>query len=408
MFSHKIIKEGGIKGMKMEHPAEDIKGKKSEKLKGKRIVIGITGSIAAVESVKICRELIRHGAEVVPVMSNHACEIIHPYAIEFATGVKPILELTGKIEHVFYCGERRKKTSVLLIFPCTANTLSKIALGIDDTPVTTFATTAIGAKIPVMIVPAMHQSMYEQPFVTENIKKLRKQGIHVVSPKIEEGKAKIVDVEEIVEHVIRVTGKKDLRGKRILIIGGATSEFIDDVRVITNLSSGKMSLALAQIAYERDGDVEMWYGKDDILPYIPTRKFTTHKDLLNFIDGRNTYDIIINCAAISDFIPRKRKGKVSSGEKIDVHLLPVPRINPLLRDIGGIVVGFKLEAKEKNIEKRAYERLKNDNLDFIVANTTKSIDSDYMKAWILDKEKNVVIVDGKKEDTAEKIFDCIV
>ncbi|KAA0002446.1 MAG: bifunctional phosphopantothenoylcysteine decarboxylase/phosphopantothenate--cysteine ligase CoaBC [Thermoplasmata archaeon] len=390
----------------MKHPANDVRGKKSEKLKGKTIVIGITGSIAAVETVKICRELIRHGAKIVPVMSKNACEIIHPYAIEFATGMKPILELTGKIEHVLYCGEREEKANLFLISPCTANTLSKIALGIDDTPVTTFATTAIGSKIPVMVVPAMHKSMYEHPFITENIKKLKEKGIHILQPRIEEGKAKIADNEEIVENVIRILGKNDLRNKRILIIGGATSEFIDDVRVITNLSSGKMAIALAKTAYERGGDVKMWYDKD-ALPYVSTKKFTSHKDLLKFVDEERKYDIIINCAAISDFTPKKRKGKIPSGEKMDLHLLPVPRINPLLKKIGNIVIGFKLEVKEKGIEERAYERLKKDSLDFIVANTTKSIGSDYMKAWIIDKDKNVIIIKGKKEEIAEKIFDCI-
>jgi len=390
----------------MKHPANDIKGKKSEKLKGKKIVVGITGSIAAVESVKICRELIRHGAEVIAVMSRHACEIIHPYAIEFATGKKPILEITGKIEHVFYCGERKGKADLFLIVPCTANTISKIALGIDDTPVTTFATTAIGSKIPVMIVPAMHQSMYEHPFVTENMKKLKKKGIHVLRAKIEEGKAKIVEGEEIVENVIRILGKKDLKGKKVLIIGGATSEFIDDVRVITNLSSGKMALSLAKIAYERGGNVEMWFNKD-ALPYISTKKFATHKDIVRLIKKEGKYDVIINCAAISDFMPSKRKGKIPSGKEMDLHLFPVSRINPLLKKIGVIVVGFKLEAKEEGIKEKAYGRLKKDGLDFIVANTTKSIGSDYMKAWIINKEKKVVIAKGSKEKIAEKIFDCI-
>lgn len=390
----------------MKHPANDIRGKKSEKLKGKTIIVGITGSIAAVESVKICRELIRHGAEVMVVMSKHACDIIHPYAIEFATGKKPILEITGKIEHVFYCGERKGKADLFLISPCTANTLSKIALGIDDTPVTTFATTAIGSKIPVMIVPAMHQSMYEHPFVVENIRKLKKKGIHILQPKIEEGKAKIIDSKEIVENVIRILGKNDLEGKKVLIIGGSTSEFIDDVRVITNLSSGKMALALAKIAYERGGNVEMWFNKD-VLPYILTKKFTSHKDIVNLIKIGGKYDIVINCAAISDFMPQKRKGKISSGEEMDLHLFPVPRINPLLKKIGEIIIGFKLESKEEGIKEKAYERLQKDGLDIIVANTTKSIGSDYMKAWIIDKEKNVVVAEGSKEKIAEKIFDCI-
>ncbi|OYT58982.1 hypothetical protein B6U81_06910, partial [Thermoplasmatales archaeon ex4484_30] len=133
----------------------------------------------------------------------------------------------------------------------------------------------------------------------------------------------------------------------------------------------------------------------------------THKDIVRLIKKEGKYDAIINCAAISDFMPSKRKGKISSGKEMDLHLFPIPRINPLLKKIGSIVVGFKLEAKEEGIKEKAYERLKKDGLDYIVANTTKSIGSDYMKAWIINKEKKVVIAKGSKEKIAEKIFDCI-
>ena len=155
------------------HPADEVWGSKSSRLSNKRIVLGLTGSIAAVECVKISRELIRHGAEVIPVMTNAAKKIIHPDALWFATGNKPIIELSGATEHVSLCGRVKKPTDLLLICPCTSNTISKIAHGIDDTSVTTFATTAIGSNVPIAIVPAMHISMFDHKIIQSNIKKCK-------------------------------------------------------------------------------------------------------------------------------------------------------------------------------------------------------------------------------------------
>ncbi len=198
------------------HPTLDLKSSKSISLDGKRIVLCVTGSIAAVETIRLARELIRNGAEVQGVMSQAAQAIIHPYALEYATGRKVITEITGAIEHVAYCGKRKEAYDLLLVAPCTANTIGKIAAGVDDTPVTTFATTAIGSHIPIIIVPAMHGSMFEHPIVQENIKKLESIGITFVMPKVEEGTAKIPDNAEIVINVERTLSDSPLKGKKIL------------------------------------------------------------------------------------------------------------------------------------------------------------------------------------------------
>ena len=150
------------------HPSNEIRGVKSKMLSNKRIVLGVTGSIAAVETIKLSRELIRYGAEVYPVMSQSATKIVHPDSLWFATGNKPIVELSGAAEHVSFCGRVKNPVDLLLISPCTANTISKIAHGIDDTSVTTFATTAIGSGVPILIVPAMHLSMYDHKIIQEN------------------------------------------------------------------------------------------------------------------------------------------------------------------------------------------------------------------------------------------------
>jgi phosphopantothenoylcysteine synthetase/decarboxylase len=162
------------------------------------------------------------------------------------------------------------------------------------------------------------------------------------------------------------------------------------------------------VAFELGGNVEMWLGNTAAIPYIPARRFTTHRDLLHLIETAEHYDIVLNCAAISDFIPRKKPGKIPSGKEVDVHLRPTPRVNPLLRGIGTTVVGFKLEAQEDGLVARALDRLRSDEVDMIVANTLKSIGSDSMKAWIITKEKDVIEVHGEKDSVAENIFNRVL
>jgi phosphopantothenoylcysteine decarboxylase/phosphopantothenate--cysteine ligase len=171
-------------------------------MKNKKIVLAVCGSVAAIETPKLVRELRRRKVEVDCVMSESAKKIINPNVLEWASEKEVITEITGKTEHVRLCGVGGE-ASLLLICPATSNTISKIACGIDDTSVTTFAATAIGSGKKVIIAPAMHYSMYKNPFVVENIKKLEKNGITIIEPRFEENKAKVATTEEIVEKVLR-------------------------------------------------------------------------------------------------------------------------------------------------------------------------------------------------------------
>lgn len=166
-----------------------------------KIVLGVCGSIAAVKTVELVREFRRRGVEVEVVMTEAAKKIINPFALEWASGNPVVTKLTGSVEHVRLCGVDGEG-SLFLICPATANTISKVANGIDDSSVTTFASTALGSEKPVVMVPAMHISMYKNPFVAGNIEKLKKSGITVVEPKIEENKAKIPEKKELVKLVL--------------------------------------------------------------------------------------------------------------------------------------------------------------------------------------------------------------
>lgn len=166
-----------------------------------KIVVGVCGSVAAVRVPEILREFRRKKIDVECVMSKSSRGIIHPNVLEWASGNPVVTEITGKVEHVRLCGVNGE-ASLLLVCPATSNTISKISNGIDDTPVTTFAATALGSKIPLVIVPAMHISMYKNPFVSENIENLKKRGVIFIGPKIDENKAKLPEKDVIVKTVL--------------------------------------------------------------------------------------------------------------------------------------------------------------------------------------------------------------
>jgi len=406
-----------------KHPSNEIFGIKSKKLSGKNIVLGVTGSIAAVETVKLIHELLRHSATVYPVMTEAATQIIAPEALQYASGNKPITKLTGEVEHVALCGQVKDNADLLLIAPCTANTISKIACGIDDTTVTTFATTAIGSKIPIIIVPAMHGSMYEHPIILENVKRLqnKKLNIKFVHPVKSENKWKFPSIEKIVNMVIKELWQPDLKGKSVLIIAGATAEPIDDMRILTNRSTGYTGTSLAKLAYLRGAEVALWMGKSVINSdeYAINEQFETADDLKRLVskikmDGKDSFDIIIVCAAISDYKVNKQiPGKLASGMKLlKLELVPTTKIIKIIRKKcpKSFLVGFKAESNQidKRIINKAYERLTEWKLNMIIANDLKKVTEKTNQIFIINLDKSYRKIKGDKELLAENIFDEIL
>lgn len=256
-------------------PSEEIYCAKSRRLYGKTIVVGITGSIAAVESFHLIRELIRNGAKVIPVMSQEALRLVTADAMEFASGVRPVTEITGRCEHIELFGSR-SDADMLMIYPCSADTISKMACGIADTPVTTMASVALGSGVPVVIAPAMHGYMMQNPAVRGNLDTLKDMGVIVIGPHEDSGRQKVASVEEMTVWASRLMSRDDLLGNKVLIIGGRSEESIDSMRLITNRSTGLMAVTLARAAFERGADVELWMGACDVaLPdYLPVRRYT--------------------------------------------------------------------------------------------------------------------------------------
>jgi phosphopantothenoylcysteine decarboxylase/phosphopantothenate--cysteine ligase len=395
------------------HPSQAILCQKSEKLRKKTIVLGITGSIAATECVKLARELIRHGANVVPVMSDWSQKIIHPISMEFATGHKPITEIDGSVQYVDLCGDNGI-ADLMLIAPATANTISKIAHGITDSTVSIFGVTSMGSRTPLMIVPAMHISLYDQTIIDENMRKLKKLGVDIVKPRITEHKAKMANIDQIVSYVIRTLGPEDMSKKKVTVIAGSTEEPVDDVRVLTNKSSGRTGVELALDAFERGADVELLMGRTtcELPRFVKTRRFSSSLELVDMIRKIKS-DICIVPAAISDYVPKKAKGKVSSSKKsLSLELTRAPKIIEEIRRTKKkmTLIAFKLESNipKRTLISRGKERMRTTKLDFIVANDINLVKPDSNEVIIIDKKGKNKEIKGPKSQIAHEIWSAVL
>lgn len=389
------------------HPSEEIYCEKSNRLKGKTVVIGITGSIAATECFSTIRDLIRHGATVIPVMTEAACNLVAIDTIEFASGIRPITKLTGQAEHIKLMGDARS-ADLLMIYPATANTISKIANGIDDTTVTSMATVALGNGIPVAVAPAMHEAMFRNPAVEENMVKLKKMGVKFVGPRSDGIRAKVATRDEVVAWAFKLLCGNDLDGRKILIIGGRSEEAIDNMRIITNRSTGMMSVSLAKRAFERGAEVELWMGASsvDIPEYIRVKRFESVSDLVKLVP-RIDHEIVIVPAALSDFAPTKMfKGKIPSDESFKSDFVPVPKVLPLIREKCEKVIGFKAESglTDDELVGRARLRLNDYGLKAVIANDIDAAGK-YSSTALLVTKDAVADISGSKIKISDSILD---
>ncbi|HDM44944.1 MAG TPA: bifunctional phosphopantothenoylcysteine decarboxylase/phosphopantothenate--cysteine ligase CoaBC [Candidatus Bathyarchaeota archaeon] len=410
----------------MRFTSKDIVGTKGEELKGRKIVLCLTGSVAVAKAPELARELMRHGAEVYVFMSKAAQELVSPKLMEWATGNPVVTELTGAVEHVAMAGKHPERADLVLVAPATANTIGKIAAGIDDTPVTTLVSTALGSGIPILVAPAMHESMYDHPIVEENIRKLKSIGVWFVGPRLVEGKAKVAEVDEIVEYTIRILREpKDLEGKRVLVTAGPTLEYIDPVRIITNRSSGKMGMAIANEALRRGAEVTVIYGPGTAPPPYGAkvvRVETTeemHKALVSELEG-GRYDVVVAAAAVSDWIPERSYGyKLPSNtlREFTLRLKAAPKLVEYVKRLSpkSFLVAFKAvyRLSVDGLIEEGYRKLVEADADLIVVNDVGRAGSGFMvdtnEVYIVDRDKNVLHVPlSPKTFVAEKILDCVV
>jgi len=359
-----------------KHPSLDIVGSDGTELAGKKIVLCISGSVAAYKSIELARLLMRHGGDVTCVASKAATDLIQPSYFKWATGNPVITKLTGDLEHIKVADYRQ--SDLIVVYPCTANTLGKLANGIDDTPISTVLSVGLGSKIPIIIALAMHQAMYENPAVVHNIEFLKNK-VDFISPKFIEGKAKAAEPEEILDGILQRFGSSPvLKGKKVLITAGPTIEYIDPVRVITNQSTGKTGVLLASEFVSAGSKVTMIYGPGTEMP--PKGAKVVHVNTSSQMsealkkEMRKPWDIVIFAAAVSDYSPEKpSKTKIDSNlSRISLKMKKVPKminsIKKIQKDV--FLVGFKAETgiSKEQLIKKAREKITQADCDLVIAN----------------------------------------
>jgi phosphopantothenoylcysteine decarboxylase/phosphopantothenate--cysteine ligase len=364
--------------------------------------------------VDLIRDLIRRGAKVHAVASAAAQQILHPYALQYATNHAVITEITGQVEHVQFCGVGGL-ADLLLIAPATANTIGKMACGIDDTPVTTFATTALGSGKIVAVVPAMHEAMYRHPAVLRNLQALRTMGVTLIDPRLEEGKAKIADNLTVVREVERLLGPADLAGKRIVITSGSNAESVDPIRILTNRASGKTGVALALEARRRGAKVTLVHR---FIQDIPVRQVYAESagEMLDAVlaEVEKGCDVLISAAAVADYTLDASADKIKSGQELVLHLMPTQKIIKTVREAYPHlkIVGFKAETgvTDEELVVRAKKSMQGAGLDLVVANDIArgGMGTDDNRVLIIDRLVSRKVAEGKKGLIAKMIMDALV
>ena len=359
-----------------KHPSLDIVGSDGTELAGKKIILCISGSVAAYKSIELARLFMRHGADVTCVASKAATDLIKPSYFKWATGNEVITKLTGDLEHIKVADY--KQSDCIVVYPCTANTLGKLANGIDDTPISTVLSVGLGSKIPIVIGLAMHQAMYENPAVVKNIEFLKNK-VDFISPNFVEGKAKAAEPEEILEEILQKFGSSSvLKGKKVLITAGPTIEYIDPVRVITNQSTGKTGVLLASEFVSAGSKVTMIYGPGTEVPPKGAKviRVQTSDEMSNALrkEMKQKFDIVILAAAASDYTPEKPKRTKLDSDLLRISL-KLKRVPKMINDVKKIqnnvfLVGFKAEANvsKRDLIKKAREKMIQSGCDLVIAN----------------------------------------
>lgn len=380
-----------------------------------KIILCITGSIAATEDLKLVHELRRHGYDVECFMTEAATEIITPLSMEFATKHPVVIKITGYVEHV-----TRAQADLILVAPATANTISKFANKIADTTVTTLLLTASGYDTPILFVPSMHISMYDA--IQDNVQKIMDDNEHVyfMQPNEAERKAKFPSKHDIVLEVERLTSEQKLAGKNVLVATGATFERMDAMRGVTNRSSGKMGVEIAKEAYRQGANVTLLCGLihthvPDVLDRIDVESTKQMMDVIE--DKIADVDIYVSAAAISDFvIADVVDTKIPSDEDITVKFTQLPKLLEKIKVLNPdtFVVGFKAEAgvSEETLIERAVNRMKKYGTDIMVANDilvdNGGPGSDNNEVYLIDGEGFVKLPLDTKSNISKKIVEKIV
>ena len=373
-------------------------------LKGKKIVLGITGSIAAYKSCLIIRGLIKRGAEVQVVITPAGKEFITPITLSALTHKPVVSEFFSQRDGTWNSHvDLGLWADAMLIAPCTASTMGKMAHGIADNML---ITTYLSMKAPVFIAPAMDLDMYKHPSTQANMKTLLGYGNQIIEPEVGflasglEGKGRMEEPDIIVNYLDRYFEEKDLLGKKIMITAGPTYEKIDPVRFIGNYSSGKMGFALAEECAKRGAEVTLISGPVSLAcsPDIHRIDVESCEEMYQAAtQAFEQSDAAILCAAVADFRPGEVADKKIKREKDDLELRLVPT-HDIAAALGKMkqkhqrIVAFALETNDE--ESNAQKKRKKKNADFIVLNSTRNPGTTFRTD---DNQITIISEEGKKE-----------
>ena len=392
-------------------------------LKGKTVLLGVTGSIAAYKTASLASALKKLHADVHVLMTQNAVNFINPITFETLTGNKCLVDTFDRnfeysVEHVSLA----KKADVVMIAPASANVIGKIAHGIADDMLTT---TVMACRCRKIVAPAMNTNMFENPIVQDNMKILEKYGYEIISPAVgylacgDTGAGKMPEPELLLEYILQeIACEKDMQGLNVLVTAGPTQEAADPVRYLTNHSTGKMGYAIATVCARRGASVTLVSGPTALKKpqFVRTVEITTAKEMFEAVTERAAeQDIIVKAAAVADYRPKSvssEKMKTKDGELT----LELERTDDLLAWLGGhkrpgqFLCGFAMETQD--LIGNARQKLQKKNLDMIVANSLRvegaGFGGDTNVVTMITENEEISLGKISKEETASKIMDRIL
>ncbi|MBR2765506.1 MAG: bifunctional phosphopantothenoylcysteine decarboxylase/phosphopantothenate--cysteine ligase CoaBC [Blautia sp.] len=392
-------------------------------LKGKTVLLGVTGSIAAYKAAALASALVKQHASVHVLMTKNAANFIHPITFETLTGHKCLTDTFDRnfefqVEHVSLA----RQADVVMVAPASANVIGRLAHGIADDMLTT---TLLACTCPVFVAPAMNTHMYENPAVQENLHTLEHYGMHVITPAAgrlacgDTGVGKMPEPEELLWYILRETAMlHDLEGKRVMVTAGPTQESIDPVRYVTNHSTGRMGYAIARMAMLRGADVTLVSGPVAIAPppFVRVIPVTTARDMFEAVTAdASSQDIIIKAAAVADFRPA-----AVAADKIKKHdgrlTLDMERTDDIIQYLGDhkpdgqFLCGFSMETKDLIENSRA--KLLKKNLDLIAANNVRipgaGFGTETNVLTLISRDREISLPLMSKEEAAGRLLDVIL
>jgi phosphopantothenoylcysteine decarboxylase/phosphopantothenate--cysteine ligase len=387
-------------------------------IKGKTVVLGVTGSIAAYKAAELASQLTQAGARVEVIMTEAATQFITPLTFRNITGrpvVTKMFELASEfsVEHVALA----EAADVVVIAPATANTIAKIAAGLADDML---SCTVLATKAPVIVAPAMDVNMWENVVTQQNLARLKERGFTIVGPgygRLASGKmglGRLVDIGEIMGAISQVLGKRsgDLCGKHIVVTAGGTQEPLDPVRCLTNRSSGKMGYAIAEAARDRGAEVVLVTAPTALpRPYgVQVVEVTTAQQMYEAVrEAVKGADVLVMAAAVADYRPKEAAESKIKREKAATLTVELERTPDILGEVRGNFLRVGFAAESEDVIANAKEKLRRKQLDLIVGNEISAVGAETNRVVLIDKTDEVEQLPLlPKREVADKILDRVV